>query len=100
MKPLYRLRVPDDAVRLIRGLHPELKQKVRTALDLLGQDANAGKALQAELEGLRSLRIGRFRLVYRVSGRRVIEIVALGPRERIYEETLRLLSRTAARGKA
>ena len=89
----YRFRVPDDVARLIRGLHPELKQKVRSALTLLGRDAQAGKALQAELDGLRSLRAGRFRIVYRLSGRRIVEIIAVGPRERVYEETLRLLAR-------
>ena len=93
MKGNYRFRVPDDVVRLIRGLHPELKQKVRSALALLGRDAQAGKALQAELDGMRSLRAGRFRIIYRLSGRRIVEINSVGPRERIYEETLRLLAR-------
>ena len=91
MKAPYRLRVPDSAARLIRGLHPELKQKVRTSLAQLSRDPHAGKALQAELEGLYSLRTGRLRIVYRLGGRRSIEIVVIGPRERIYEETLRLL---------
>ena len=91
MKAPYRFRIPDGAARLIRGLHPELKQKVRTSLALLGHDPHAGKALQAELEGLYSLRAGRLRIVYRPAERRPIEIVVIGPRERVYEETLRLL---------
>ena len=96
-KAAYRFRVPDDAARLIRGLHPELKQKVRTSLALLGHDPHAGKALQAELEGLYSLRAGRLRIVYRPGGRRLIEIVAIGPRERVYEETLRLIRKNPAK---
>ena len=42
---------------------------------------------------MRSLRVGRWRVVYRVRARNFIHIVALGPRERIYEETLRLVSK-------
>ena len=96
MKAAYRFRIPDGAARLIRGLHPELKQKVRTSLALLGRDPHAGKALQAELEGLYSIRAGRLRIVYRPGRRRSIEIVAIGPRERVYEETLRLLRKKPA----
>ena len=93
MKAAYRFRVPDGVASLIRGLHPELKQKVQISLALLGRDRHAGKALQAELEGLYNLRSGRLRIVYRPGRRRSIEIVAIGPRERVYEETLRLLRR-------
>ena len=55
-------------------------------------DAEAGKALQGDLIRLRSLRVGRFRVIYRAPARRIIEIVSIGPRDRIYEETLRLVS--------
>lgn len=91
MKSAFRLRVPDEVARTIRGLHPQIKQKVRAALDRLTKDVLAGKVLQAELEGLRSLRAGRQRIIYRVGSGRIIEIVTVGPRERIYEETLRLI---------
>ena len=91
MKAAYRFRIPNDVAKAIRGLHPDLKRKVRTALGLLIRDPRAGKALRAELEGLRTLRAGRFRIIYKPPAGRVIPIVAVGPRERIYEETLRLL---------
>lgn len=52
----------------------------------------AGKTLKDELEGLRSFRVSRFRIVYRIASEKsIIEIVAIGLRERIYEETLRLV---------
>ena len=76
----------------MRGLHPDIKRKVRAALDRLAQDVEAGKALQGDLRGLRSLRVARFRVIYRAPARRVIEIVTIGPRDRVYEETLRLVS--------
>lgn len=87
-----RFRVPAEVAQLVRGLHPDIKRKVRAALDRLAQDIEAGKALQGDLQGLRSLRVARFRVIYRAPVRRVIDIVAIGPRDRIYEETLRLVS--------
>ena len=89
----YRLRVPDRLKELIRGLDPRLKRKVRAALDAIRDDPLAGKELRDELAGLRSLRVGHLRILYRIGPHRLIELVALGPRRTIYTETLRLLRR-------
>lgn len=91
-KAQIRFRVPTEVAQLVRGLHPDIKRKVRAALDRLAQDVEAGKALQGDLQGLRSLRVARFRVIYRAPARRAIEIVTIGPRDRVYEETLRLVS--------
>jgi len=90
----YRLRVPGRIAGLVRRLHPDLKRKVRAGLDLIRTDPAVGKELRDELAGLRSLRVGRFRIVYRLAARQVIDLVAIGPRRTIYEETLRLLRRS------
>ena len=90
--PERRLRVPGDVASLVQGLHPDLKRKLRAALDAIMADPSIGRALRDELAGLRSYRIGRFRLVYRVAGS-IIEIVAVGPRASIYEETWRRVRR-------
>ncbi len=92
---MRRLRIPDDVAELIRGLHPDLKRKVRSALDDILADPTVGKALREELAGLRSCRIARFRIIYRLAGA-VIEVVAVGPRQTIYEETWRKVKRTPA----
>jgi mRNA interferase RelE/StbE len=52
---------------------------------------DSGKPLKEELEGLRNFRVSRFRIVYRIAGLREIQIIAIAPRERIYEETYRLI---------
>ncbi len=83
---MRRLKVPDDVAALIRGLHPELKRKVRAALGDSVDDPAIGKLLRGELAGLRSCRVGRLRIIYRVAGA-VIEILAVGPRRTIYQET-------------
>ncbi|PTN32887.1 type II toxin-antitoxin system RelE/ParE family toxin [Desulfonatronum sp. SC1] len=91
--PLYRLRVSDDLAVLIRGLHPELKRKVREALALIVENPTLGKPLKRELEGLRSFRVSRFRIIYSLTEKREIQIIAIGPRDRIYEETARIEKR-------
>ena len=94
----YRLRVPDEIVDLLRSLHPEIKRKMKAALDLIASDPAVGKSLRDELRGLKSFKIGRFRIIYKVASKRIIEIVAIGPRRTIYEETYRLLKKPPAAG--
>ena len=88
----HKLKISDKVRDLIRHLHPELKQKIRTALSEIMDNPSCGKSLCGELEGMRSFRVGRLRLIYR-SNPDVIEIVAIGPRRSIYEETLRLIKK-------
>jgi mRNA interferase RelE/StbE len=83
---MRRLKVPDDVAASIRGLHPDLKRKVRSGLRDIIDDPSIGKPLRDDLAGLRSCRVSRFRIVYRVAGS-AIEIVAVGPRRTIYQET-------------
>ena len=88
----YSLRIPDIIVTLIRKMHPQLKRKIRAALGEIIHAPNCGKPLKLELAGLRSYRVGRFRIIYRL-GLDKIELVAVGPRKTIYEETYRLIAR-------
>jgi mRNA interferase RelE/StbE len=93
--PRYKLRIPDETTVLVRSLHPNLKRKIKAASQTILTDPQAGKALKDELAGMKSFRVGKFRVVYRIKSNkeRVIEIAAIGPRKKIYEETLRLLKR-------
>jgi mRNA interferase RelE/StbE len=87
---VYKLRVPEEVAESIREMHPHLKRKIRASLKILLADPAEGKPLKEEPKGLMSFRVSRFRIIYRVK-RSTIEIVAVGPRSRIYEETLRLV---------
>jgi mRNA-degrading endonuclease RelE of RelBE toxin-antitoxin system len=68
---------------LVRVLHPTTKRKVRAAIEAVRSTPEIGEELTRELSGLRRLRVGRLRIVYRVQGRQ-IQIVAIGPRSTIY----------------
>ena len=87
---MKRLRIPHSVADLIRALHPHVKRKVRNSLEVILSEPYAGKPLKEKLEGLRSFRMGRLRIVYRVEGRE-IQIIAIGPRRRVYEETARAI---------
>jgi|CXWL01.1.fsa_nt_gi mRNA-degrading endonuclease RelE of RelBE toxin-antitoxin system len=80
-------------------MHPELKRRVRLALDALRENPASGKPLMRELAGWWSLRVGPLRIVYRLA-RGTIEIAVIGPRETIYLDAARRLSaRRASRGR-
>lgn len=93
-----KLRVPDKVAELVRHLHPELKSAVKAAITEILEDPLCGKALKDELDSLRSYRIKKFRIIYLIE-RKWIDIVTIGPRKRIYEETFRIISQTEERDK-
>ncbi len=87
-------RVPDDIASVLKKLHPMIKLHIRSGLKNIIGNPYGGKALKDELKGLRSYRVKRYRIIYRIRPkRRQIEIVAIGPRRIIYEETFRILSK-------
>jgi mRNA interferase RelE/StbE len=90
---MYRLVVPKEIQELVRKMHPDLKRKVRASLRIIVSELGSGKALMDELAGLRSFRVRSFRIIYRIADAERIELVAVGPRRRIYEETMRILRR-------
>jgi len=87
---MNKLRIPDETAALVRSLHPNVKRKIKAALKIILEDSRAGKMLKEQLEGLRSFRVGTIRIVYRTK-KGIVEIIAIGPRKKIYEETLHLL---------
>jgi mRNA interferase RelE/StbE len=84
----------DETAELVRALHPDIKRKIKAALQAILNDHQTGKRLRDELKGLQSFKAGKLRVIYKTApDRGIIEIVAIGPRKTIYEETLRLLKR-------
>ncbi|MDL1974712.1 MAG: type II toxin-antitoxin system RelE/ParE family toxin [Deltaproteobacteria bacterium] len=89
----YNCRMPDETADFIRHTHPEIRKKIKSSLEIILSDPHAGKSLKEELTGLKSFRVGRFRIIYRISSKQIIDIVAVGPRRIIYEITYRLLKK-------
>ena len=90
MQPPTRLKLPREVAGLVRSLHPQIKRKLRSALDEILKEPASGKQLRGELAAYRSFRVGKIRIVYREKDG-IIEIAAIGGREVIYFETTLLL---------
>ena len=92
MSPPIRIKLPVEVADLIRNLHPQIKRKIRSALEAIQEDPMSGKQLRGELAAYRSFRVGKIRIIYREKDG-IIEIVAIGPRKVIYFETTLLLKK-------
>jgi len=77
------LAVAPEVAEVVRVLAPNAKRKVREAIEAIRDDPTIGTELVRELRRLRRLRVGQFRIVYRI-GSRQVQIVAIGPRATIY----------------
>lgn len=89
---VWTIRYSETAARSIRKLDPQVRRRVRAALETLSHDPLRGKPLQMDLKGLRSWRTGDYRLVYRVLEQEIeVFVVALGHRREIYERLSSLL---------
>lgn len=81
----WKIRFTNRAARALRKLDPELRRRVRAAIDALREEPERGKPLQLTLKGLRSWRTGDFRIVYRIDrGWIEILVIALGHRRDVY----------------
>ena len=83
----YRPRYTPEAAAKVRKLHPQIKQQVRAAVDRLVSAPFQGHPLHGELAGLRSLRVGKYRIIYSINDEETaLDILLVGPRRDIYEE--------------
>ena len=79
----------EQARDAVRALPPDVKRRVRAAIDELKAEPTGGEPLGGGLSGLRRARVGRYRVVYRATAN-AVQIVAVGPRRTIYVDLERL----------
>src|SRR3989442_15130710 len=79
----------EQARGAVRPLPPDVKRRVRAAIDELKADPTRAEPLGGELSGLLRARIGRYRVVYQATAN-TVEVVAVGPRRTIYVDLERL----------
>jgi mRNA interferase RelE/StbE len=60
-------RYTPECSRLISKLPPEIKRLVRSTIDGLLTNHEMGTELTGELDGYRSYRVRRYRIIYRVT---------------------------------
>ena len=80
--------------RLIAKLPPEIKRLVRSTIDALVAKPKMGTELTGELNGYRSYRVRRYRIIYCINEEdSCIEVYHVGHRRDVYETLRSLLSR-------
>ena len=89
--PQYRIETFKAVRDSIIHLPPRLKRRVRAAFRAIADNPYQAKPLKDELSGLRSYRVGRTRLILRITNS-VVEIVAFGSRSDIYKRAAAELS--------
>jgi addiction module RelE/StbE family toxin len=87
-------RYTPECSRLIAKLPSEIKRLVRSTVDALLRKHETGTALTGELDGYRSYRVRRYRIIYRVNqDDSCLEAYHVGHRRDVYETLRSLLSR-------
>ena len=78
------LRIKQFVAKALASLPKVDRERLVEAIDLLGDTPAAGSALKGELEVLRRLRVGRYRVVYEWQRRDlVILVVRVGHRREV-----------------
>ncbi len=82
----YKLLYSETSFKQIKKIHPHLKHVIKSKIEQIRENPYIGKFLQRELSGYLSLRINRYRIIYKIlEDKQVIQIYYVGHRRDIYE---------------
>lgn len=83
---MYEIILSRHAVKAMNQMLLKTRERISKRLEGLGKKPLQGKRLHGELEGLLSLRSGRWRVVYEINPEEQLIIVhGIGPRGDIYK---------------
>ena len=83
----YVLRILPEVQAHLRTLHPEIKSKIRSALEEIVQNPDIGKALEDELTGLYTYRMSFYRIIYRILRDKIeVQVVDIDKRSVVYSK--------------
>ena len=85
---MYQIELTRHAEKQLAKIHRadrHLYEKFLSALTEIGQSPDLGKPLKEQLKGLRSYRLGSYRIIYEIKRQRLlIVVIDLGHRREIY----------------
>lgn len=82
---MWQIEYTNIAQKFIKLLDSKDKERIMKSVESLQNNPNLGKQLVGPLKGLRSLRVGRYRIIYKKEiNELIILIVAIGHRKNIY----------------
>lgn len=82
----YRLEISKSARKNLDRFEYKTRVRIITAFGAILADPLIGKPLEGNLKGLRSYRVGRYRILYEIHSKiLVIVVVDFGHRRDVYE---------------
>ena len=82
----YHFLYSETSRRQIRKLHPQIRPAVKSKIEKLQENPYSGKLLEKDLSGYLSIRMKRFRVIYKIDEKQnKVEIHYVGHRKDIYE---------------
>ncbi len=80
-----KLYYKSEVIKQLKKLPLSERKKVIRKLELLSQDPLSGKSLRGELQGLYSLRVWPYRIIYEINGKEII-IYSVMHRQSVYKK--------------
>jgi addiction module RelE/StbE family toxin len=75
-----------DAAKQYEKLPSSVKTRIRKKLQLLEESPSAGKKLMGQLQGIRSLRVWPYRIIYEINERKKrVEVHKIAHRQGVYK---------------
>ena len=83
---MWKIQYTQKAVKSLKKLNPNVLENLRVAIEELKSKPDLGKQLTGPLKGLRSLRAGDFRIIYKKEIQElVVLVIAVGHRKEVYK---------------
>ena len=82
----YHILYSETTRKQIKKLHPQIRADVKSTIEGLQENPFTGKWLEKDLSGYLSIRMKRFRIIYKINENdHKVEIHHVGHRKDIYE---------------
>jgi mRNA interferase RelE/StbE len=83
----YRIELRPAAIRALKRIHPEDKERIQGAIALLGQDPRPPRAVALSGRPGYRVRVGDYRIIYTIQDDVLLVVVVnLGHRRDIYQK--------------
>ena len=81
----YQLHVEPSALKSLNRISEYDRRRIVASLQGIKKDPFNGKALEGELKGIRSWRVGEYRILYRILKQELLVLVInIGNRQGVY----------------
>ncbi len=71
----YSIKIKNTAAKELAGIDKPDRHRLATAIDGLAENPWRGTALKGDLNGLRRIRVGNYRVIYEIDDGQVIVLV-------------------------